>query len=157
MHIWALIIQNTAEVHWHLHSNCIILTWKFCKVNRGILQVDPTLCVPRSTSLMAKQRKHTSYLNYYISIPRYATLVWIQGGGLRSNHKWSLRTHVETHREAGYEPTYTDQYTCDWIRQDRWWYQARTAAKHANTFTMTVTKHDIMLAIVTIISLACWH
>ena len=37
---------------------------------------------------------------------------------VRSNHKWSLKTHVETHINARCEQAYLELSTCDWIIQD---------------------------------------
>ncbi len=44
--------------------------------------------------------------------------ICIQSGELRSDHKWSLETHVETHVNARSEQMHLELSTCDWITQD---------------------------------------
>ena len=44
--------------------------------------------------------------------------ICIQSGDVRSDHKWSLKTHVEMHSNARCEQTYLKLSACDAITQD---------------------------------------
>lgn len=64
--------------------------------------------------------KKTQYI-WTLQMEKLYVLICIQSGEVSSDHKWSLRTHVET-LLSRCEPMYSELSTGDRLSQDTWRY-----------------------------------